>query len=113
MQDWGVASADIVAYLGRADVAYATAAPTWKQKIGEQAWIAYFNRGFEAWTSYRRLDFPVLASPTITFNNLKEVPKSYPYPTKEVLINSTNVQAAITKSGGKDVGITKVFWDKF
>jgi len=113
MQDWGVASADIVAYLGRPDVAYATAAPTWKQKIGEQAWIAYFNRGFEAWTSYRRLDFPVLAAPAITFNNLKEVPKSYPYPTKEVLINSTNVQAAIAKSGGKDVGITKVFWDKF
>jgi hypothetical protein len=112
MQDWGVASADIVAYLGRPDVAYATAAPTWQEKIGEQAWISYFNRGFEAWTSYRRLDYPVLAAPAITFNNLKEVPKSYPYPVKEQTINATNVQAAIAKSGGTNIGITKVFWDK-
>jgi len=113
MQDWGVASADIVAYLGRPDVSYTLNANSWKQKIGEQAWIAYFNRGFEAWTSYRRLDFPVLAAPTITFNNLKEVPKSYPYPNKEKTVNATNAQAAIAKSGGEDIGITKVFWDKF
>lgn len=113
MQDWGVASADIVAYLGRPDVSYTLNTNSWKQKIGEQAWIAYFNRGFEAWTSYRRLDYPVLSAPTITFNNLKEVPKSYPYPTRDVLINSTNVKAAIAKSGGTNEGITKVFWDKF
>lgn len=112
MQDWGVASADIVTYLGKPGVAYDTNTAPWQQKIGEQAWFSFFNRGFEAWTSYRRLDYPVLAAPTITFNNLKEVPKSYPYPVKEQTINATNVQAAIAKSGGTNIGITKVFWDK-
>ena len=37
MEYWGVDAADITAYLASPAVAYATAAGTWKQKIGTQA----------------------------------------------------------------------------
>jgi len=111
LKDWDVATADIATYLARTDVAYATATGTWKQKIGEQSWIALFNRGFEAWTSYRRLDFPALIAPAITYGDIKEVPKRYTYPGAEETINATNLEAASTKLGG-NTPIKHVFWDK-
>ncbi|HEU4789474.1 MAG TPA: SusD/RagB family nutrient-binding outer membrane lipoprotein [Flavobacterium sp.] len=110
MENWGVASADATAYL----TANPYSAANYKQVIGEQAWIALFNRGFEAWTSYRRLDFPVLTVPAVTYNGITEVPKRYSYPAREQTLNRTNVSAAIAKiPGGKNTLTAKVFWDKF
>ncbi|WP_185963899.1 SusD/RagB family nutrient-binding outer membrane lipoprotein [Flavobacterium restrictum] len=110
MENWGVATADVAAYLAQPSVAYD--ATNWKKSIGEQAWLGLYNRGFEAWTSYRRLDFPVLVAPAVTYNNLTEVPKRYSYPSVEQTLNATNVTAASTAIGG-DKLTTKVFWDKF
>ncbi|OXB07531.1 SusD/RagB family nutrient-binding outer membrane lipoprotein [Flavobacterium pectinovorum] len=112
LQDWGVAAADISAYLARTDVAYATAAGTWKQKIGEQSWISFFNRGFEAWTNYRRLDFPALQVPAVTYGDITAVPKRYSYPNREQTLNSASLEAAVAKLGNNAV-TTKIFWDKF
>lgn len=112
MQDWGVAAGDIAIYLLRPDVVYATATGTWQQKIGEQSWIALYNRGFEAWTSYRRLDFPILKVPTVTYGDITEVPKRYSYPVVERTLNKTNSEAAIAKLGNDNV-TTHVFWDKY
>jgi hypothetical protein len=112
MESWGVATADIATYLARTDVAYTTATGTYKQKIGEQAWLALYNRGFEAWTSYRRLDFPVLAAPVGAYNGITSVPVRFSYPAKEQTLNNANVTAAITAIGG-DALSTKIFWDKF
>ena len=112
MEDWGVAAGDITTYLARPDVAYTSATGTWKQKIGEQAWISYYNRGFEAWTSYRRLDFPALVAPAVTFGDITEVPKRYSYPGIEQTLNAANLEAAVTKLGNNAV-TTKLFWDKF
>lgn len=111
MQDWGVASADITTYLAQPTVAYTTATGTWQQKIAEQSWIGLYNRGFEAWTTYRRLDFPILVAPPVTFNDIKEVPKRYSYPGIEQTLNKTNYTAASAKIGG-DLAVTKLFWDK-
>jgi len=108
MQDWGVASADISAYL--ATVPYASA--TWKQKIGEQSWIALYNRGFEAWTVYRRLDYPALQVPTITYGDITSVPKRYSYPNREQTLNAASLEAAVAKLGNNAI-TSKVFWDKF
>ena len=109
MQNWGVTDADIAIYLAQANVVYD--AVNWKKSIGEQAWLGLYNRGFEAWTSYRRLDFPVLAVPTTTYNNLTSVPVRYSYPSSEQTLNATNVTAAITAIGGNAL-TTKIFWDK-
>lgn len=110
LQDWGVASADIAAYLARTDVAYSAATP-WKQKIGEQSWISFFNRGFEAWTNYRRLDYPALQIPAITYGDITSVPKRYSYPNREQTLNAASLEAAIAKLGNNAV-TTKIFWDK-
>lgn len=116
MQDWGVAAADITTYLARTDVAYATATGTWQQKIGEQSWIALYNRGFEAWTSYRRLDFPVLNVPTVTYEDadgpITVVPRRYSYPGAEETLNATNLSAAVAKIGSNGTS-KRIFWDKF
>ena len=112
LQDWGVAAGDISAYLARPSVAYATATGDWKQKIGEQTWIGLYNRGFEAWTSYRRLDFPVLRVPPVTFGEITEVPKRYSYPGIEQSLNATNLAAAVAKLGNNSP-VSHVFWDKF
>jgi hypothetical protein len=47
-EQWG---AGVAAYLLNPKVAYATAPGTWKVKIGNQLWLAMYNRGFEAWTA--------------------------------------------------------------
>lgn len=110
MQDWGVASADIAVYLARPDVTYAAATP-WKQKIGEQSWISFFNRGFEAWTNYRRLDYPALQVPAVTYGDITSVPKRYSYPNREQTLNAASLEAAVAKLGNNAV-TTKIFWDK-
>ena len=107
---WGVSASDIATYLAQPSVAYATATGTWKQKIGEQYYLALYNRGFESWTSYRRLDFPVLTAPADAA--IAEVPKRYTYPAEEQTLNNSSVKAASNAIGGNTM-TTKIFWDKF
>ncbi|MFW0737358.1 SusD/RagB family nutrient-binding outer membrane lipoprotein [Flavobacterium sp. N502536] len=112
MEDWGVSSTDANAYLAQPAVAYATATGTWQQKVGEQAWYALFNRGFEGWTSTRRLNFPVLTAPaTADPAAAGQVPSRMAYPIREQTLNATNYNAAATSIGG-DKLTTKIFWDK-
>jgi hypothetical protein len=108
MSYWGVSGGDIAAYLAQPSVAYATATGTWKQKIGEQAYLALYNRGFECWTSYRRLDFPVLTAPADA--DVNQVPTRYTYPAREETLNATNNAAASSAIGGNTL-TTKIFWD--
>lgn len=109
MEYWGVDAADITTYLNRPDVAYASAPGSWKEKIGKQFWIAMYNRGFEAWSVWRKYDAPALQLPVATGN---PVPKRFTYPLDETILNSTNVNAAASAIGG-DEQQTKLFWDKF
>ncbi|CAI2765477.1 SusD/RagB family nutrient-binding outer membrane lipoprotein [Flavobacterium collinsii] len=112
MEDWGVSSTDANAYLAQPAVAYATATGTWQQKVGEQAWYALFNRGFEGWTSTRRLNFPVLTPPASADAAAGgQIPSRMAYPIREQTLNATNYNAAATSIGG-DKLTTKIFWDK-
>ncbi|WP_374174057.1 SusD/RagB family nutrient-binding outer membrane lipoprotein [Flavobacterium tructae] len=112
MEDWGVSLADANTYLAQPAVAYATATGTWQQKVGEQAWYALFNRGFEGWTSTRRLDFPVLTAPASADAAAEgKVPSRMAYPIREQTLNATNYNAASTSIGGDKLS-TKIFWDK-
>lgn len=106
---WGGTTADADAYLAKPEVAYATAAGAWNQKIGNQKWIALYNRGFEGWTEWRRLDFPTLNVPDgLTY---ADIPVRYTYPVQEQNLNTTNYNAAAAAVGGDKVS-TKLFWDK-
>jgi hypothetical protein len=107
---WNVSKSSLAAYLAKPEVAYSTAAGTWKQKIGTQEWIAYYTRGLEGYTSWRRLDFPILNHPPLTpYNN---IPKRFTYPVNEQTLNKDNYTKASSAVGG-DLLTTKLFWDKF
>jgi hypothetical protein len=110
---WGGASADVTAaaaaYVLRPNVAYATAAGDYKQKIGEQKYIALYNRGNDAWTEWRRLDYPRLQPAN---EALSVIPLRITYVTSEYNLNRANTDAAASALGGDDVG-KKIFWDKF
>jgi hypothetical protein len=105
---WGGAAADADTYLGQADVAYATAAGDWKQKIGTQKWIALYNRPYEGWTELRRLDYPKITAPVGAKSGF---PTRFSYPLNEQTLNGANYTAAASAIGG-DVVTTKLFWDK-
>ncbi|WP_428231207.1 SusD/RagB family nutrient-binding outer membrane lipoprotein [Flavobacterium sp.] len=113
MHFWGVSNADAQTYSNRADVAFATAAGTVKEKIAYQLWIAYYNRGYEGWTEYRRLDFPVLKAPSTAVDaSGGKVPVRNIYSLFDKTLNKENYEQAATAIGG-DLMTTKIFWDKF
>lgn len=105
---WGGTDAEAAAYLAKPEVAYSTAPGGYKQKIGLQKWIALYNRGYEAWTEWRRLDVPALIPPV---GNDKPIPLRFTYPVDEQNLNSKNQEAAGAAIGG-DKTDTRLFWDK-
>lgn len=104
---WGVTGA--AAYLAKPQVNYATASGDWKQKIGTQKWIALYNRGFDAWLEWRRLDAPNLLPPAVEGLDLT-VPTRLIYPVNEQTLNGANRNAAAAAIGG-DESSTKLWWD--
>jgi len=93
--------------MSRPGVPYSAA--NWKQSIGTQKWLALYNRGWDAWIEWRRLDYPLL-DPAV--DALSDIPLRYPYPVNEQNVNRLNYEAASTAIGG-DVVETKLWWDKF
>lgn len=97
------------AYLAQADVAWATAPGDWRQKIGTQKWLAFYNRGNEGWSVWRQFDWPTFVPPPgFTYD---DIPERYPYPFSESTLNKENYDAASSKIGG-DSPQTLIFWDE-
>lgn len=108
---WGGSADEAAAYLAQPTVAYSTAVGNWKQKIGTQAWLSYWLRGFVAWNSYRRLDYPRLQAPDGYLQGIDKVPVRLFYPVSEQTLNEVNYTDAAAKIGG-DHPLTLLFWDK-
>ncbi len=98
---------DVAIYLLQPNVAYATAAATWQEKIAVQKWLHLFNRGFEAWSTYRKYGFPAMNIPAVS---LEAVPRRYTYPIDEPSRNGASWSAAASAMGG-DEKSSRVFWD--
>jgi len=106
---WGGTPAAAATYIAQPTVNYATLTGSWQEKIGLQKYIALYNRGYEAWTEWRRLDYPIFTPPAdITYDN---IPVRLTYPVSEQNLNKTQYEAAATAIGG-DKLTTKLFWDK-
>ncbi len=105
---WGVS--DVGAYLAKPEVAYGTAQGTWKEKIGTQAYLAFYTRGLEAYTEWRRMDYPIFNIPP-AITEYSEIPKRFTYPVNEQTLNPVNYAAAATAIHGDEL-TTKLFWDK-
>ena len=85
--------------------------------VALQLWIALYNQGFEAWTQWRRLDYPTLSIPSKCYsaainNGVSTVPKRFTYPSTEAGTNSANLNSASSDIGG-DYLYTQLFWDKY
>ncbi|WP_426670549.1 SusD/RagB family nutrient-binding outer membrane lipoprotein [Mucilaginibacter sp. McL0603] len=111
---WGGTDAQAAAYLALPNVAFTTAsnpeAPgllNTSQKIALQEYIAFYNRGWDAWTTTRRLGYPVLVKPA---NAYSEFPLRFTYPISEQNVNVVNYNKAAQAIGG-DLVTTKLFWD--
>jgi hypothetical protein len=105
---WGGAQADADTYYAQPSVTYATAAGPWQQKIGTQAWIAFYNRGWDGWIDTRRLNYPVLPVPDQAVSTF---PERFTYPVTETNVNSDNYKAAAAAIGG-DLVTTPLFFSK-
>lgn len=105
--EWGGTTSEATTYLLQPGVVYVSA--NWKQLIGEQKWIALYNRGWDEWIEWRRLDQPALVKPPTA---ITAIPVRLTYPIPEQNLNTTNYNAAATSVGGDQV-TTKLFWDKF
>ncbi len=104
-----VAAADRDAYVAAHPLDTSTQAASFAQ-INYEYWVASFLNGNEGWANFRRSGFPQLAvnpypGRTVDFIN------RLTYPASETLVNTANVQAAITAQG-PDALDTKVWWDK-
>jgi hypothetical protein len=78
--------------------------------INYEYWIASFLNGPEAWANFRRSGYPVLEPNPFPGRSVEFIQRMT-YPPSEILVNSENVQAAIS-SIGSDALDTKVWWDK-
>lgn len=108
---WGGTPAQATTYLAQNGVQYASAGADFRERIGTQKWIALFNRGWDAWTSWRLLDYPQLQPPT--GGNAPPglaIPVRLIYPINEQTLNPQSRDEAASAIGG-DLATTKLFWD--
>jgi hypothetical protein len=85
--------------------------PNWKQLIGYQQWIAFADRGWDAWTSIRRLGYPNIDAVSSPVDASGTLPRRFNYPPVEQTSNPDNWAEAVAKIAGKqDVTSVKLFW---
>lgn len=108
---WSVSGVDD--YLAKPEVDFAQASISEGSEIkaiAKQAYLGLYERGFEAWTTYRRLDWPELNIPENPQTTDKMTPRRFTYPVNEQTLNELNYYQASEAIGG-DAMETKLFWD--
>lgn len=97
------------AYLTQPDVDFSVQVEA-RQKISEQEWIALYGQGLEAWTEWRRTNFPVLVP--VENAIFPSIPLRLYYNTLESSLNKSNFNAASsTLNNGNTLG-SKLIWTK-
>ncbi len=95
MEQYGIPTASINAYLGQPQVQYNAA--TGLTQIAYQKWVSLFMQGMEAWTEVRRTGVPVLVpGPNAV---LPSIPERLPYADNEQVLNKANVDVAVAAQG--------------
>ncbi len=111
---WGGTQGDADTYLAQDSVAYSVVegASGWRYAIGKQEWLAFYSRGFEGYSTWRRLDAPILNVPPNLGFSYADIPVRFNYPVEEQTLNGPNYTQAAAAIGG-DSKTTKLFWDKY
>lgn len=109
-----VSDAELESYLSGANVAFNPADAL--EQINVQYWVSSFRNWSEGWANFRRSGYPELTpidfpsqDPSVTSGD--GFIHRLVYPLREVSVNSTNVQEAIARMGGDNLG-NHVFWDQ-
>jgi hypothetical protein len=95
---------------------YLTANPlnmaTALEQINTQYWVSSFMNGTELFANFRRSGFPTLKKNPYPGSEITgDFIRRMPYPDREIITNSTNLNAAIAQQGKNDLN-TRVWWDK-
>lgn len=110
MAQYGFTGPAVDTYIAQPAVQYNAA--NFKQSIGVQKWIALYGQGVEAWSEWRRLDYPqlkVAVSPVGAA--MGKIPVRFRYPANEQTTNAASRAAAVERQG-PDLITTKLWWDK-
>lgn len=109
MEQYGVYdAASFDSYIAQAGVAWNPTNAI--ELISEQKWLALYLCGYEAWSEWRRLGYPVL-TPAPAAAAGQDVPIRFPYSTEESELNGENYAAAVAAQGGNITLSTPVWWD--
>ena len=87
------------------------------ERIITQKWIAMFPSTVEAWSEYRRSDYPHLLPVVVnnsggTIDDTKAKIRRLWYPPSEYSGNRQYILEAVGMLGGPDNGATSLWWDK-
>jgi len=105
----GVSDAEVATYLG----AHPYNAATGLEQINTQYWVATFMDEIEAWSNWRRSNFPTL-TPVVYLGNVTNgtIPRRFTYPTGEVATNQANYTAGVAGLTNGDKMNSRIWWDK-
>ncbi|GGH07034.1 hypothetical protein GCM10007352_11560 [Mucilaginibacter phyllosphaerae] len=86
------------------------------ERIITQKWLAIYPDGQEAWTEFRRTNYPKIFPVVVnnsqgTINTDVQI-RRLPFPANEYQNNRAGVNQGIALLGGSDNGGTKLWWDK-
>ncbi len=109
MEQWGVSSAEVTAYLARPEIVYAGGVAGQRQ-IALQKWIALYTDGGQAWFEWRRTCVPTTVKPGPAAVE-SVVPRRLEYSITEESVNGASLSAAVSRQGPDDFD-TRMYWDK-
>jgi hypothetical protein len=101
---WGVSSSAAAAYANSI-----TVGSNAMETIAMEKWVDMFLQGFESWTEWRRLDYPVLSPPAAAITGTG-VPVRNGYGGLVPTQNKASYDAAVAAQG-PDNQDTKLWWD--
>lgn len=110
LEQYDVDEADIVAYLANDAVAYD--ATNYKKSIGIQKWLALYTEGLDAFTEWRRLDYPELEPADNSMLSAGQIPLRFYYPGTEQTLNGNSYTEAIAEQGAESL-VTRLWFDVY
>lgn len=82
------------------------------EQINTQYWVASFLNGWELFANFRRSGYPALTKNPYPGSEITgDFIRRMPYPDRELIVNSGNLNEAISRQGPDNLN-TRVWWDK-
>lgn len=108
LNQFGITDSKVISdYLSQPEVKFNAA--NFRESIGGQKWIAFYGQGLDAFTEWRRLNYPQLVAGKGSVLDGK-MPVRLFYPGTEQSLNGKNYTAAVANQG-EDLLTTKLWFD--